>query len=162
MLEEPVQVDQLRPLSNPFLGKSSLTIALFRMIEAAEGKIIIDGVEIAEIGLHDLRSNLTIIPQDPVLFSGTLRFNLDPFNKYTDDEVWLSLELAHLKDFASSLPTGLNHPISEGGDNIRYYRLTFEVYKLLVWVKDNWSVWHAHFSDAVNFSFSMKLLQRLI
>lgn len=89
------------------------------MIEAAEGKIIVDGVEIAEIGLHDLRSNLTIIPQDPVLFSGTLRFNLDPFNKYSDDEIWTSLELAHLKDFASTLPHGLNHAISEGGDNIR-------------------------------------------
>lgn len=62
-------------------GKSSLTLALFRMIEAAEGKIMIDNVDISKIGLHDLRSNITIIPQDPVLFSGTLRFNLDPFHR---------------------------------------------------------------------------------
>uniref|UniRef100_A0A914C706 Uncharacterized protein n=2 Tax=Acrobeloides nanus TaxID=290746 RepID=A0A914C706_9BILA len=99
-------------------GKSSLTLALFRIIEAAEGKIVIDGLEIDQIGLHDLRSNLTIIPQDPVLFSGTLRFNMDPFHRYKDDEIWLALELAHLKEFTRSLPNGLNHVISEGGDNI--------------------------------------------
>lgn len=62
-------------------GKSSLTLALFRMIEAAEGSIHIDDKDISKIGLHDLRSNITIIPQDPVLFSGTLRFNLDPFDR---------------------------------------------------------------------------------
>jgi ABC-type multidrug transport system fused ATPase/permease subunit len=78
-------------------GKSSLTLALFRMIEAAEGKIVIDDIDISKIGLHDLRSNITIIPQDPVLFSGTLRFNLDPFNKFTDSELWSALEMAHLK-----------------------------------------------------------------
>ena len=99
-------------------GKSSLTLALFRMIEAAEGKISIDGVVIAEIGLHDLRGNITIIPQDPVLFSGSLRFNLDPFDKFSDSEIWNALELAHLKKFVSSLPDGLDHKISEGGDNI--------------------------------------------
>ncbi|CAD5211774.1 unnamed protein product [Bursaphelenchus okinawaensis] len=99
-------------------GKSSLTLALFRMIEAAEGDITIDKVNISEIGLHDLRSNITIIPQDPVLFSGTLRFNLDPFNRYSDEQLWKSLELAHLKAFTTSLAEGLEHPITEGGDNI--------------------------------------------
>lgn len=78
-------------------GKSSLTLALFRMIEPAEGKIVIDGVNISDIGLHDLRSNITIIPQEPVLFSGSLRFNLDPFNKFSDADLWQSLEMAHLK-----------------------------------------------------------------
>uniref|UniRef100_A0A9J2PKX2 Multidrug resistance-associated protein 1 n=1 Tax=Ascaris lumbricoides TaxID=6252 RepID=A0A9J2PKX2_ASCLU len=98
--------------------KSSLALALFRMIEAAEGEILIDNTNIATIGLHDLRSNLTIIPQDPVLFSGSLRFNLDPFRLYDDHEIWTALELAHLKSFASGLADGLNHIISEGGENI--------------------------------------------
>ncbi|XP_078519309.1 multidrug resistance-associated protein 1-like isoform X1 [Lissotriton helveticus] len=99
-------------------GKSSLTLGLFRINEAAEGNIIIDGVNIAKIGLHDLRFKITIIPQDPVLFSGSLRMNLDPFNKYSDEEVWSSLELAHLKNFVSGLPDKLNHECSEGGENL--------------------------------------------
>ncbi|KAM8717861.1 hypothetical protein ACLKA7_004543 [Drosophila subpalustris] len=99
-------------------GKSSLTLALFRIIESAGGKIIIDGVDIATMGLHMLRSRLTIIPQDPVLFSGSLRSNLDPFNVKTDDEIWKALELSHLKAFAKSLTAGLNHEISEGGENL--------------------------------------------
>ncbi|XP_030238826.1 multidrug resistance-associated protein 1 isoform X11 [Drosophila navojoa] len=99
-------------------GKSSLTLALFRIIEAAGGKIMIDGIDIATMGLHMLRSRLTIIPQDPVLFSGSLRSNLDPFEVKTDDEIWKALELSHLKAFAKSLTAGLNHEISEGGENL--------------------------------------------
>ncbi|XP_015122091.1 multidrug resistance-associated protein 1 isoform X1 [Diachasma alloeum] len=99
-------------------GKSSLTLALFRIIEAAEGKIIIDDIDIATLGLHALRSRLTIIPQDPVLFSGSLRLNLDPFNRHGDEEVWRALEHAHLKTFVQSLPNGLSHAVSEGGDNL--------------------------------------------
>lgn len=63
------------------------------------GRILIDGIDIATIGLHQLRSRITIIPQDPVLFSGSLRMNLDPFGVYTDEEIWRSLEHAHLKSF---------------------------------------------------------------
>ncbi|KAF6122854.1 ATP binding cassette subfamily C member 1 [Phyllostomus discolor] len=99
-------------------GKSSLTLGLFRINESAEGEIIIDNVNIAKIGLHDLRFKITIIPQDPVLFSGSLRMNLDPFSQYSDEEVWTSLELAHLKNFVSGLPDKLNHECAEGGENL--------------------------------------------
>uniref|UniRef100_A0A8C3YH35 Multidrug resistance-associated protein 1 n=1 Tax=Catagonus wagneri TaxID=51154 RepID=A0A8C3YH35_9CETA len=99
-------------------GKSSLTLGLFRINESAAGEIIIDDVNIARIGLHDLRFKITIIPQEPVLFSGSLRMNLDPFSKYSDEEVWTSLEQAHLKGFVSALPDTLNHECAEGGENL--------------------------------------------
>lgn len=99
-------------------GKSSLTLSLFRIIEAAGGQILIDGQDISQLGLHALRSRLTIIPQDPVLFSGSLRINLDPFGLKTDDEIWRALELAHLKVFVKSLTAGLNHEVAEGGENL--------------------------------------------
>ena len=84
-------------------GKSSLTLALFRIVEASEGSIIIDDQNIGFLGLGKLRSRLTIIPQDPVLFSGSMRMNLDPFNQYSDKNVWDALEHAHLKSFVSNL-----------------------------------------------------------
>ncbi|XP_058980626.1 multidrug resistance-associated protein 1 isoform X5 [Musca domestica] len=99
-------------------GKSSLTLALFRIIESAGGRILIDGIDISTLGLHTLRSRLTIIPQDPVLFSGSLRINLDPFEVKSDEEIWKALELSHLKTFVKSLPSGLNHEITEGGENL--------------------------------------------
>ncbi|XP_060027480.1 ATP-binding cassette sub-family C member 2 isoform X2 [Erinaceus europaeus] len=99
-------------------GKSSLTNCLFRILEAAGGQIIIDGIDISSIGLHDLREKLTIIPQDPVLFSGTLRMNLDPFNHYSDEDIWKALELAHLKSFVSGLQLGLSYEVAEAGDNL--------------------------------------------
>ncbi|XP_077406386.1 ATP-binding cassette sub-family C member 3 isoform X2 [Vanacampus margaritifer] len=99
-------------------GKSSMTLCLFRLLEAAEGEIFIDDVKISEIGLHDLRSKLTIIPQEPVLFSGSLRMNLDPFEKYTDDEVWKALQHSHLHKFVSNQPAKLEMECSEGGENL--------------------------------------------
>jgi ABC-type multidrug transport system fused ATPase/permease subunit len=124
-------------------GKSSLTLALFRFLEAREGRIIIDGIDVSKIKLYDLRSRLAIIPQDPVLFSGTVRSNLDPFEEYTDAELRDALERVHLVDNTDSgsatplLPgsgaatpgitiiknntnifRSLSSPISEGGQNL--------------------------------------------
>ncbi|PAA57130.1 hypothetical protein BOX15_Mlig029003g1 [Macrostomum lignano] len=99
-------------------GKSSLTLCLFRIVEAARGRVLIDGEDIRRLGLHQLRSRITILPQDPVIFSGTLRVNLDPFNEKTDSEVWTALELAHLKDFVARLPEGLAYQCGEGGSNL--------------------------------------------
>jgi ATP-binding cassette subfamily C (CFTR/MRP) protein 1 len=99
-------------------GKSTLTLALFRILELNEGEIFIDDINIKTIGLHSLRKKLTIIPQDPVLFSGTLRHNLDPFDEYSDEQIWSSLEDASLKDFVKSLSKQLNHECNEGGNNL--------------------------------------------
>lgn len=77
-------------------GKSSLTLALFRFLEARQGSIHIDGIDISKINLHDLRSRLAIIPQDPVLFSGTIRSNLDAFDEHTDAELRDALERVQL------------------------------------------------------------------
>uniref|UniRef100_A0A8C6TA35 ATP-binding cassette, sub-family C (CFTR/MRP), member 6b, tandem duplicate 1 n=1 Tax=Neogobius melanostomus TaxID=47308 RepID=A0A8C6TA35_9GOBI len=95
-------------------GKSSLALGLFRILESAHGWICIDGTDISLIGLHDLRSRLTIIPQDPVLFSGTLRMNLDPYKTCSDSALWDVLQLSHLGPFVSALPHKLDHMCSEG------------------------------------------------
>uniref|UniRef100_A0A8C9YJ33 ATP-binding cassette, sub-family C (CFTR/MRP), member 6b, tandem duplicate 2 n=1 Tax=Sander lucioperca TaxID=283035 RepID=A0A8C9YJ33_SANLU len=99
-------------------GKSSLALGIFRILEAAKGRIFIDGIDIAQIGLHDLRSRITIIPQDPVLFSGSLRMNLDPFDTCSEADLWKALELAHLSSFVSALPQKLDHECCEGGENL--------------------------------------------
>ncbi|XP_071154276.1 multidrug resistance-associated protein 1-like [Mytilus edulis] len=99
-------------------GKSSLALALFRLIEAASGDITIDGVDIKNIGLHDLREKVTILPQDPVLFSGSLRLNLDPFCCYGDDQLWTALEHAHLRESVNNLPGKLDFQCGEGGQNL--------------------------------------------
>ncbi|KAK3840773.1 MAG: P-loop containing nucleoside triphosphate hydrolase protein [Linnemannia gamsii] len=99
-------------------GKSSVTLALFRIIEAAQGSIVIDGIDISTLGLHELRSRLTIIPQEPFLFGDTIRLNLDPFGKHTDAEIWSALESASLKSYITTLSEGLSTVIENGGENM--------------------------------------------
>ncbi|KAG0199405.1 Multidrug resistance-associated protein 6 [Mortierella sp. GBA30] len=136
-------------------GKSSLTLALFRIVEAANsywarqsennnaavadvaaripnlhrdnrrgieededgGKIEVDGVNISEIGLQQLRQHLAIIPQDPTLFAGTVRDNLDPFQELDDIDLWQALERSYLKDYIVALPGGLQYEVSQNGEN---------------------------------------------
>lgn len=160
-------------------GKSSLALALFRIIEAASGYIAIDGIRISDLGLHDLRSKLTIIPQvwkmlcylnkkqhahnisetladrvkynicintfimfgfwlvkDPVIFSGTLKRNLDPFGQHDDAAIWHSLQLAHLKSFVESLDEKLNYECGEGGDALRYYACLIRNFNKKYLIKD--------------------------
>ncbi|KAJ2714070.1 hypothetical protein H4R19_001923, partial [Coemansia spiralis] len=98
-------------------GKSSLALALFRIIESAGGQILLDGQDIAKYGLADVRSRLSIIPQDPVLFAGTVRENLDPFGQYSDHDIWRALEHAHLADVIRGKDERLEFEVAQGGEN---------------------------------------------
>ena len=108
---------------------------MFRLVEPAAGRINIDKTQTEKLGLHDLRGNLTIIPQEPVLFrfilfinkfvllskifSGTLRENLDPFDEYKDSNLWRALENSHLKTAVTGFEKQLDHEINENGSNLR-------------------------------------------
>uniref|UniRef100_A0A4W3I7R4 Multidrug resistance-associated protein 4 n=1 Tax=Callorhinchus milii TaxID=7868 RepID=A0A4W3I7R4_CALMI len=97
-------------------GKSSLIAALFRLAEP-EGKIMIDGILTSELGLHELRQNMSIIPQDPVLFTGSMRKNLDPFNEHDDEALWRALEEVQLKEVVEELPHKMEMQLAESGSN---------------------------------------------
>ncbi|XP_023560454.1 multidrug resistance-associated protein 6 isoform X2 [Octodon degus] len=99
-------------------GKSSLAGGLLRLQEAAEGGIWIDGVPIDQVGLHTLRSRVTIIPQDPVLVPGSLRMNLDLWHEHGDDVLWAALESVQLRAFVASLPGQLQYECVEHGDDL--------------------------------------------
>ncbi|KAH9852113.1 metal resistance protein YCF1 [Lenzites betulinus] len=99
-------------------GKSTLLLSLFRIIEAASGAIYVDGVDISKIGLHDLRSAISIVPQSPDLFEGTIRENIDPTGASSDAEIWVALEQTHLKAFVETLQGGLDAAVKEGGSSL--------------------------------------------
>ncbi|GFO10855.1 multidrug resistance-associated protein 1-like [Plakobranchus ocellatus] len=99
-------------------GKSTLMTALFRLIEAADGNINVDGLDISSLGLHALRRNLTILPQDPIIFGGSLRINLDPVEEKATEALWEALGHSHLKTFVEGLPGQLDYDCGEGGKNL--------------------------------------------
>lgn len=98
-------------------GKSSLIVTLFRIVEPYAGTILLDGINILDLGLEDVRSRIAAIPQDPVLFSGSIRSNLDPYDKHNDAELWDALGHVALKELVGDMAEGLSSRVTEGGDN---------------------------------------------
>ncbi|KAM9978215.1 hypothetical protein ACTFIY_011957 [Dictyostelium cf. discoideum] len=102
-------------------GKSTIANCLFRLVECSKGSILIDGVDIKTINLNKLRGSLGIVPQEPWLFSGTIRSNIDPLNQYDDETIWNYLEMVKLKNLIIEMPLKLNSKIQENGNNTLSY-----------------------------------------
>lgn len=100
------------------LGKSTFAMALFRVVDIVTGHIFIDDVNIATIHTDEIRTRLSIIPQDVMLVKGTIRENLDPSNHYTDLDLWNSLEMAQLKQSIVSMANGLDTIVMDNGNNV--------------------------------------------
>ncbi|KAJ3358679.1 Multidrug resistance-associated protein 4 [Kappamyces sp. JEL0680] len=99
-------------------GKSTLLVSLLRIVEPVSGTITIDGLDVSKIGLHDLRNKIAIIPQEPVMFVGTIRSNLDPFRKSSDEEIWKALDAVFLGEKLRQSPSKLETPVSENGKSV--------------------------------------------
>jgi len=99
-------------------GKSTMLQALFRLVELESGRVEIDGLDVSRMGLHHLRRSIAAIPQIPILFAGSLRYNLDPFDEYSDDELWRALEQAQLKAAVATWPERLERVLSHSGSNL--------------------------------------------
>jgi len=101
-------------------GKSTLLLSILRMLEPRGGRILLEGVDTQTLGLRTLRMSLGLVPQDPVLLQGSLRFNIDPFEMYNDERIWEALRLVHLTDFVQSLPGALDYQVSGEGANLSF------------------------------------------
>ncbi|KAK3787714.1 hypothetical protein RRG08_031943 [Elysia crispata] len=98
-------------------GKSSLSVAMFRLVELESGSIVVDGLDISKLDLEHLRRGVSVIPQDPVLFTASVRYNLDPFKEFSDNDLWQALEKCHVKDLVQGLEGHLEFQVSEAGEN---------------------------------------------
>ncbi|KAK5578522.1 hypothetical protein RB653_008194 [Dictyostelium firmibasis] len=98
-------------------GKTTIASSIFRMVECSKGIILIDGIDISTLDLQKLRSSIGIVPQDPFIFTGTIRSNIDPFQEFTDIEIWESIEKVKLKETINSMPLKLETLLQENGDN---------------------------------------------
>jgi len=98
-------------------GKSSLILCVFRLLEPSAGRILLDSVDIATLGLDRIRRAIAVVPQDPILFNGSLRFNMDPFDEYQDGDIWKALQACGMEDTVQSYSEGLGATVVEGGGN---------------------------------------------